>query len=499
VSAGVDVPAVAAALHAATDAPVLAVPGGGTSLDVIDALVDLGRDVVTVHHEATAAIAAGAVGRLSARPGAAIAIKGPGLANLVPGLGLATLEGRPVVALVEAHAPGSTAVHKRMDHAALAAGVAKGLGAAADADGVVAGAALAMAERPGAVVLELVPGRPVAGVTTTDVPSRPGPDPAALTALTPARRPLVVAGSAAMRAGWGPALAAAHVPVATSAAAKGLIDERSAPSAGVVTGSGGPRSPEATLLGEADLVVAVGLDPRELLAPLAGPRVVPVDPHATDPAEVLGALRGEGWDLDAVHGRVLALRDALVGAHPFLPAAVLSAVAERLGSARLVADTGDHCTIAEHVWLAQDHESFLGAGASRWMGTGLPTSLGATLCDSGIVTVAMVGDGGIGGTFGELVIAVERELPLLVLVVEDGGFASIRGRAVARGRRTGTLEHPPRGWARAAEGLGLHAAEVRTADQLTAALAGWSSWEGPLLVHCRHDPAAYAGMAEGLR
>lgn len=496
-TAGVDPAEIAAALHAATDAPMMAVPGGGASLDVIDALADLGRDVVTVHHEATAAIAAGAIGRLSARPGAVIAIKGPGLANLVPGLGLATLEGRPVVALVEAHAPGSSAVHKRMDHTALAAGVAKGIGAAADADAVRAGAALAMAERPGAVVLELVPGPAVAA--PADVPPGRAADPTALAALAAARRPLVVAGSAALRAGWGRALAAAAVPVATSAAAKGLIDERSAPSAGVVTGAGGPRSPEATLLSETDLVVAVGLDPRELLAPLAGPRVVPVDPHATDPAEVLGALRGDGWDLDAVHGRVLALRDALVDAHPFLPAAILATVAEHLPSARMVADTGDHCTIAEHVWLARDHESFLGAGASRWMGTGLPTALGATLCDSGMVTVAMVGDGGIGGTFGELVVAVERERPLLVLVVEDGGFASIRGRAVARGRRTASLEHPPRGWARAAEGLGLHAAEVRTADQLTAALAGWSSWDGPLLVHCRHDAAAYATMTEGLR
>ena len=491
---------VAAAVVAATAGPVLAVPGGGTSLAVLDAVQDLGRDVVTVHHEATAAIAAGAVGALSGRPGAAVTIKGPGLANLVPGLGLATLEGRPVLALVEAHAADSTAVHKRMDHAALAAGVAKGLGAAADAVAVAAAARLAAAERPGAVVLELIAGPPV------DPGRGPGPgtaagapEPAVLTVLAAAARPLVVAGAAATRVGWAAALAAADVPVATSAAAKGLVDERTPPAAGVVTGAGGPRSPEAALLAEADLVVAVGLDDHELLAPLPGPRVVRVDPSAVDPAALLDALRSDGWDLAAVHARLLGLRDTLTGAEAWLPAAVLAAVADRHPTARLVVDTGDHCTVAEHAWLATDPAGFLGAGASRWMGTGLATGLGAALHDPSRPTVVAVGDGGVGPAFGELTLAAERRLPLLVVVLDDGGFASIRGRARAGGHRTAPLEHPPRRWARAAEGLGLHAAEVRGSAALEAALAGWSPADGPLLLHCHHDPAAYATMVEGLR
>ena len=487
---------VAAAVVAATAGPVLAVPGGGASLAVLDAVQDLGRDVVTVHHEATAAIAAGTVGALAGRPGAAVAIKGPGLANLVPGLGLATLEGRPVLALVEAHPAGSPAVHKRMDHAALAAGVAKGLGAAADAAAVATAARLATAERPGAVVLELIGGAPVEAGPAA---SPPAPDPAVLAAVTAAARPLVVAGTAAARAGWATALAAVGVPVATSAAAKGLVDERTVPAAGVVTGAGGPRSPEAALLTEADLVVAVGLDDRELLAPLDGARTVRVDAAAGPATELLGALRTDGWDLAGVHGRLLGLRDALVGAEAWLPAAVLAAVAVAHPTARLVVDTGDHCTVAEHVWLATDPAGFLGAGASRWMGTGLAAGLGAALHDPDRPTVVAVGDGGIGPAFGELTLAVERRLPLLVLVLDDGGFASIRGRARAQGLRTGPLEHPPRGWARAAEGLGLHAAEVRTPAALTAALTGWSPADGPVLLHCHHDADAYATMAEGLR
>jgi acetolactate synthase-1/2/3 large subunit len=109
-----------------------------------------------------------------------------------------------------------------------------------------------------------------------------------------------------------------------------------------------------------------------------------------------------------------------------------------------------------------------------------------------------VGDGGIGGSFGELTLAVEAGLPLVVLVLDDGGFASIRGRAVARGHRTAPLEHPPRGWARAAEALGLDAVEATTTAALAEAVD--ARREGrPLLIHCRHDPAAYLTMTEDLR
>jgi acetolactate synthase I/II/III large subunit len=510
-----DLTGMAEAVRAATAGPVVTVPGGGTSLELLDAVLGAGGDVVTVHHEGTAAALAATLGRLDGRAGLAVGIRGPGVANLAPGLALAALEGWPLVTISEAHPTGAMSVHKRMDHAALSAGSAKAHGGAHDAASVRAAATFAAEERPGAVTLDLTE-RPLVVTDATDatdatvtfgdaVAMHPTARDTLLAAIARARRPLLVAGTAAARADLGPWLSSLGVPVATTAAAKGTLDERATVAAGVVTGAGGPRSPEHALLAEADLVVGVGLDARELLGPLraaGGAETVElgarVDAALRD--EVADVLRSDGWDLAASHSHTVALRDALVAADAFLPAAVLAHVAHRLaGPLRLVVDTGDFCTIAEHVWSASDDHAFLGAGASRSMGSGIAMALASALAEPSRTTVLAVGDGGIGPAFAELTLAIERRLPLAVLVMSDGGYASIRGRALARGLTTTPLETPPRRWAAAAEALGAAAAEVATLDALDATLAAWDPAGGPLVVTCRFDPDRYLTMTRDVR
>lgn len=515
--------------------PVAAVPGGGASLDLLDAVGGLGGDVVVPHHESTAGTIASTLGALTGRPGIAVTIKGPGLANLMPALAHAHLEDRPMVALVEAHPPGSGAHHKRLDHRTMTAPIVRAHGAAAAASALEAALTIAGATPPGPVLLDLIDGAPPSAAPDAyeaDVTVGVGAAErdAALAALAAARRPVLLAGAAAGRSVLGPRLAGAGVPVATTVAGKGVVDERRAPAAGIVTGVGGPRSTETALLADADLVVAVGVRVQELLAPLDGLPVVTVGGDGAAIArqhaghvqldeldEALALLTADGLDPTACHGRVVALTDALVADDAWLPAAVLAAAAAALtddtarddvrdgeanrvgasASPTVVLDTGDFCTIAEHVLAARAPGDVIGAACSRAMGAGIATALGAALARPARPTLLAVGDGGIGGAFGELTLAVERALPLVVLLLEDGGFASIRGRAERLGRSTATLVHPPRGWARAAEGLGLAATVATSVAEVTAALEARP--HGPLLVSCAFDAARYGVMAEGLR
>ena len=76
-----------------------------------------------------------------------------------------------------------------------------------------------------------------------------------------ARQPIVVAGTLALRAGLSERLGKLQVPVFTTAAAKGLVDERLPNSAGVYTGVGLELSPEHDLFDQADLVVCIGMRP----------------------------------------------------------------------------------------------------------------------------------------------------------------------------------------------------------------------------------------------
>lgn len=72
----------------------------GAKIDALfDALLDTPIKVIVCRHEQNAAFIAGAIGRLTGKPGVALVTSGPGVSNLVTGLLTATTEGDPIIAL----------------------------------------------------------------------------------------------------------------------------------------------------------------------------------------------------------------------------------------------------------------------------------------------------------------------------------------------------------------------------------------------------------------
>lgn len=79
---------------------VFGVPGAKID-SVFNALIDRPEiKVIICRHEQNAAFIAGAIGKITGRPGVCIATSGPGTSNLVTGLVTANDEGAPVVAIV---------------------------------------------------------------------------------------------------------------------------------------------------------------------------------------------------------------------------------------------------------------------------------------------------------------------------------------------------------------------------------------------------------------
>ncbi len=104
---------------------VFGIPGSGPSLTLIDYLERHNVEFCLTHFEGTAVIIAGTIGRLSGVTGVSISIKGPGLANMVPGLASCFFESMPVVAITEAYSPDTPhfKAHKRLDHNKLTSAV----------------------------------------------------------------------------------------------------------------------------------------------------------------------------------------------------------------------------------------------------------------------------------------------------------------------------------------------------------------------------------------
>ena len=500
--------------------PVFGVPGSGATLSLLDKLEQRGHEFVLTHFEGAAAMMAGTVGRLSGRAGVALSIKGPGLTNMVPGLAVSAFEGFPLVAIVEAYGADAAPAkaHKRIDQAALTSTVSKGITQlAAKGPGFAEAAALAGAETPGPVILELAQPEPQIStpLPADDHTLNDSNKAAVIELVEKAKRPIVVAGTLAVRQELSQLLNRLQVPVFSTAAAKGAIDETLPHSAGVYTGVGLELSPEYGLFKEADLIVCIGMHPNEVLAtrPFGAPAInisatqdagaeafefkAIANPEAT--RDVFASLSGKSWGADQVASAQNRIRHVMLSG-TFLPAHLFEQTCSYFnGMMRGVFDTGNFCTIAEHIWCAGSASHCLMSGQGRYMGASIPMALGAAIHDRSVPTIAFVGDGGIGPFIAEVKIAVERRLPLLFCLLTDGRFASIRARSLQDGLTEKPLTPALPSWLAAMEGFGMPVYSALNEQSLTDALSTWKPSEGPAYLEVSFETDAYQAMVENIR
>jgi acetolactate synthase-1/2/3 large subunit len=493
------------------------VPGSGVTLSLIDALEKRGIAFHLTHFEGAGALMAATVGRLSGRAGVSLSIKGPGLANAVPGIAAAWFEAYPLVHLTEAFPPGSpvSQAHKRMDQAGLVAPITKASRfLAKEGPTFTSLARFACAEEPGPVLFELAPSAPASGEALPEGATVRGDDAGVRELLRNAKQPAVIAGALASRAGLGAALAKFNFPIFSTAAAKGIVDERAANAAGLWTGVGLDLTPEHVLLPQADLIIGIGLTARESLkaAPFKAPylAIEAVETPGTaaftpaarirlgDAGAVLDMISDKGWglaELESILNRLQARME-----EGFLPGAVFAAIDHQFQRRlRMVMDTGYFCTIGEHAWRAASADLCLLSGQGRYMGTGLPMALGAALHDSGVPTVLVTGDGGVAMYLAEAKLAVQHKLPLLIVLMTDNAFGSVRTRAIKEGLTQKPLTMDGRSWVPVFDSLGIAGTRAENINAVRNALAAWIPGNGPGFLEIPFEPDAYEAMVAGIR
>lgn len=501
------------------------VAGSGLSWQLITAMEQRGIPYWGVAHEAAGAIMAGAYGRQTGSLGCAISIKGPGLANMFPGIVSNHYEQMATLSISEAYGPSSSRarMHKRLDHRGVLAGVVKAYVDLGDPAWTIARLAeTAKSEIPGPVHLDLTP-EEGARSELFGHESGESADPAPVwdrlqRLIERSAKPAVLVGSLTTRSEWGPRLATLSVPIFATVAAKGVVDETRPYAAGIFTGDGKRLAPESVILKEADCIVGLGLRNLEILTPRPFSVPLVLLDAAADPRLTLGfnatetllsakslhfetvleLLRGKGWGEELVAKSQASLRSAL-GAASWLPARLFAALETALPGARcLVLDTGLFCTVAEHLWRVSKPAEFLASANGRYMGTGLPMALGAALADRSRPTVCVVGDGGVRPYLAEFNLAIEEKLPLLLVLMSDGRYGSLAAAPSAAGLTSRAITLPRPSWRAAIGAMGCEAASVKTVDELTNCLRGWRR-EGPLFLETRFDPDAYAAMTADLR
>lgn len=499
------------------------VAGGGTSLELITALEKNGVEYVPTAHEAAAVMMAGAVSRSGKAQAIAITIKGPGFVNAIPGILSNYYENRPAITISEAFGRDAPKfrMHKRMDHESAISKITKGF-AEADAEGKNLIRLLDIAEKevPGPAHLDLC-GEPEPE-KNFDAPIQKFLDSSlfeeALNLIKNSSKPAIILGSLVVRKLPNVAWGALEVPVAATAAAKGAINEANRFSAGVITGEIKEISPEEAVLKNADLIISFGLRNTEVVlarpfsAPLINIDVVDIglsegfqpkrnlvaDNIASIADQIVAMLQVKKWGGDIVEARRKKLSAELFS-HPWLPAQLFRSLHKIAPESVLVLDTGLFCTIGETVWEARSSENFLGSSVGRFMGTAIPTAIGFSISAPDKRVVCAVGDGGVRPYFPELKIAAEKNLPILFLLMSDGGYGSVAVAGKPKGFSKNAFQIKNSEWWRAAEALGISSQRVENVAEFEKSVLWWEKSKKPMFLEANFDPDDYLKMTSKLR
>jgi acetolactate synthase-1/2/3 large subunit len=279
---------------------------------------------------------------------------------------------------------------------------------------------------------------------------------------------------------------------------------------------------ERPVLQQADLFIAVGLDPVELLAkawtypqPMVSVNAWPLAqaqlPFAAElvgdvaqGVEAIGACLSaqSDWDADALRQTVGAQREGMRvsgDAHRLWPHRVVELVAEAYPNARVTVDAGAHMFPALALWPAQEPCGLLISNGLATMGFALPAAIGAALLDRSQPTVALTGDGGLLMCTGELRTAARERLPLRIVVFDDSALSLIKIKQVQRGYRTDGITIGNVEWRALGDAMGLPAYSVDDEAALANCLRDTASVEGPVLIAATIDPQPYQQIIRALR
>jgi pyruvate dehydrogenase (quinone) len=122
------------------------------------------------------------------------------------------------------------------------------------------------------------------------------------------------------------------------------------------------------------------------------------------------------------------------------------------------------------------------------MASGMPSALGLQKCQPGRQVICLAGDGGFTMLLGDLLTTVQEDLPIKIVVYDNGklGFVDIEQKAAGLAPVYTDLRNPDFG--EVAKAMGLWGHRVSKADDLEASVKTWLAQPGPALLHVKVKP-----------
>ncbi|OHF01675.1 acetolactate synthase [Colletotrichum orchidophilum] len=524
---------------------IFGVPGAKID-SVFNALIDRPEiQLVVCRHEQNAAFIAGAIGRITGRPGVCIATSGPGTSNLVTGLVTANDEGAPVVAIVGdvKRVQAAKKTHQSLRGVQLLEPVTKKTTGAVHPDQIseimLDAFRTATAYPQGATAVSLPIDIMTVG-TKTSIPALPpsaftppqyGTSPSASLSraaamIQNAKFPVLFLGS---RAATPDAVEAVHgflrkhpIPVVETFQAAGSISQELAH---LFYGRIGlfRNQPGDKLLSQADLVIVAGYDQSEYDADAW---------HKSQSLEILhldwipadyGAFYNPKLELvGAIAANIKALGDILANVSRPQESEVAKAIFTEFHaweqSPQALGQTGDgpvhplyfiklmqgllppSPTLASdvgsmYIWLSRFYfayspKSFLVSNVQQTLGVALPWAIGASLaqeppCSRKVVSIS--GDGGFLYSGQELVTAVKQGCNITHFIWNDGKYNMVEFQEVDKYGRSSGVDLGGVDFVKYAEAFGAKGLRVSRSSELEAVMKEALNYQGVCIVDVEID------------
>ena len=504
---------------------VFGIPGGQT-LYVTDPMPEAGIHFVATRHEGVAAAAADAWGRLTGRPGVCLATTGPGATNLITGLGGALRDSSPVIALIfnNRAADIGRGDAQECDHEGVFSPMCKKYIPVRHADSLLwslrEAYRVAMSGKKGPVVVDLYrdvienmevdysPTAPDSYYTPDETLPGEGQLHRAVELLTRSEKVCILSGNGVKTSRSGTrvlALAQAlRAPVVTTFNGISSVPTDHPLVFGARSRHGSTLT--RAVLEEADLVLVLGSSLSAVSTNrwgLALKNIIQVDCDQDNigrhyPVRV--GLKGElTRTLDALLAELsggtempLPAREKWLGgleekrtewleavkagadvsASPAVPAAVMAELGKCLKENSVVVCDAGNPGAWSHLLPMREGMFYMKPVNYGNMGFAVPGAIAAKILFPEREVIALLGDGSLGMTLGDLETAAREKLPIIFLVMNDAAFGNIRQEQLFKfgDHRYVGVDLSALRYDQVAKALGCEAVRVESAAHLPAAI-----------------------------
>ena len=515
---------------------------GESFLPLLDALQDSTIHTVLARHEGGAAIMAEADAKLTHRPGVVAVTRGPGATNASAGVHIAQQDSTPLLLLVGqvARAMRGRDAFQEVDYESFFGGMAKYVTEIHDPNTLPNEMQKAMhiatSGRPGPVVISLPEDMLYDALTNDDVLPLSAPEVAVATAadiakladlIGKASTPIIIAGGPNWTEDGQAALdrlgRVADVPITCSFRRQGIVHAKSPVYAGDLGRGCNPKL--LARIKESDLVIVFGGRLSEI--PAQGYNLIDIPKpqmplvHIHRDSHEIGRVYQPTLGIVGDENRVaVGLAEALAKTAAKTTPRIEAAHADYTAWATPFADEpGSGVSVSRLVGWLREHlpdNAIITNGAGNYgtwvhrfyhyrhltsqlapiagsMGYGLPAGIAAGLRHPDRPVVAFAGDGCFQTNMQELATARQENAKLVVLVIDNGMYGTIRMHQEQHfpGRGGLTSLHNP-DFAGLATSMGWTAFRVETDAEFPPAMqkALAASKSGPALIHVRADPEA---------